>query len=206
MAFDLVITGGEVVDPGAGLVGRLDVGVLMGGSPPWRPTCRPTEAGRVVDAAGQIVTPGLIDLHTHIYWGATSGGSRPTRSPPSTGVTTWLDVGTSGAYNFHGFRRYVAESNRARCFALLNLSSIGLTANTFEFANLDYCNVDLAADDRRAQPRHHPRHQGAHRPQHHARHWHRTAAPRPRPRRPRRPAADGPHRRRAAAPEPRSYR
>ena len=63
----------------------------------------------------------------------------------SSRVTTWLDVGTSGAFNFHGFRRYVVESNRSRCFALLNLSSIGLAANTFELSNLDYCDVDLAA-------------------------------------------------------------
>ncbi|MCC6625963.1 MAG: amidohydrolase/deacetylase family metallohydrolase [Chloroflexi bacterium] len=143
--FDLVITGGEVVDPGAGLSGRLDVGVTDGRIAAVAPNLPTGGAGRVVDATGQIVTPGLVDLHTHIYWGATYWGIEADPVAAQTGVTTWLDVGSSGAFNFHGFRRYVAEANRARCYALLNLSSIGLTANTFELANLDYCNVDLAA-------------------------------------------------------------
>jgi dihydroorotase len=144
MAFDLLIKGGEVIDPGAGLVGRLDVGVSDGRVTAVAPNLPADEAGRVVDATGQYVTPGLVDLHTHIYWGATFWGIEADPVAARSGVTTWLDVGTAGAYNFHGFRRYVAESNRARCFALLNLSSIGLVANTFEFANLDYCNVELA--------------------------------------------------------------
>jgi dihydroorotase len=107
----------------------------------------PTEgAGRVIDASGQYVTPGLIDLHTHIYWGATFWGIEADPVAAKTGVTTWLDVGSAGGYTFHGFRRYVAESNRARCFALLNLSAIGLAGSTYELANLDYCNVELATD------------------------------------------------------------
>lgn len=60
-------------------------------------------------------------------------------------MTTWLDVGSAGAYSFPGFRRYVAEASRARAYSLLNLSSIGLIAPTWEFANLDYCDVELAA-------------------------------------------------------------
>jgi dihydroorotase len=144
MAFELLIKGGEVIDPGAGLVGRLDVGVEDGRVTAVEANVPAEGAGRVIDAAGQYVTPGLVDLHTHIYWGASFWGIEADPVAARTGVTTWLDVGTSGAFNFHGFRRYVAESNRARCFALLNLSSIGLVANTFEFANLDYCDVDLA--------------------------------------------------------------
>ncbi|MBA2597322.1 MAG: amidohydrolase/deacetylase family metallohydrolase, partial [Chloroflexia bacterium] len=61
-----------------------------------------------------------------------------------TGVTTWLDVGSSGAYSWPGFRRFIAEPSRTRIFALLNASSIGLIAPTWEFANLDYCDLDLA--------------------------------------------------------------
>ena len=61
-----------------------------------------------------------------------------------TGVTTWLDVGSAGSYSWPGFRRFIAEPGRVRIFALLNLSSIGLIAPTWEFANLDYCDLDLA--------------------------------------------------------------
>lgn len=146
MAFDLVIKGGEIVDPGAGLSGRLDLAVSDGRIAAVAPDIPTEGAGRVVDAAGQYVTPGLIDLHTHIYWGATFWGVEADPVAARTGVTTWLDVGSAGGYNFHGFRRYVAESNQARCYALLNLSSIGLVASTYEFANLDYCNVELAEE------------------------------------------------------------
>jgi dihydroorotase len=102
-------------------------------------------AREVIDAAGAIVTPGLIDLHTHVYWGATYWGIEADPVAARTGVTTWLDVGSSGSYSWPAFRRFLIEPSKARIFALLNLSSIGLIAPTWEFANLDYCDLDLAA-------------------------------------------------------------
>ncbi len=60
-----------------------------------------------------------------------------------SGVTTWLDVGSAGGYNLPGFREWIAEPSAARIFALLNISSIGLTAPTWELTNLNYCDVDL---------------------------------------------------------------
>ena len=80
------------------------------------------DAARVVDAQGLYVTPGLIDLHTHCYWGATFWGIEADPVAARSGVTTWLDVGSSGAYSFAGFRRYAVEASRARLFALLNIS------------------------------------------------------------------------------------
>ena len=144
MNFDLIIRGGEVVDPGSGLRGRLDVGI-RGGVITAVDRALPTEgAGATLEAAGQIVTPGLVDLHTHIYWGATYWGVEPDPIASRTGVTTWLDAGTAGGYSFPGFRRYVIESSEARVFALLNLSAIGLIAPTYELSNLDYCDLALA--------------------------------------------------------------
>ncbi len=144
MDFDLVIRGGEVVDPGSNLLGRLDVGI-RGGIIAAVDRSLPVEtAGETLEAAGQIVTPGLLDLHTHVYWGATYWGIEPDPVAARTGVTTWLDAGTSGAYGFPGFRRYVIEQSEARVLALLNTSAIGLTAPTYELANLDYCDLDLA--------------------------------------------------------------
>jgi dihydroorotase len=99
---------------------------------------------QVYEAGGQIVTPGLVDLHTHIYWGVTYWGIEADPVAAHTGVTTWLDVGSAGSYSWPGFRRYVAEPSNVKVFALLNLSSIGLIAPTYELSNLDYCNVDLA--------------------------------------------------------------
>jgi dihydroorotase len=109
------------------------------------PSIDPALAASVLDAHGQIVTPGLVDLHTHIYWGVTYWGIEADPVAARSGVTTWLDVGSAGAFSFPGFRAFVAERSRVRAFCLLNLSSIGLIAPSWEFANLDYCNVELAA-------------------------------------------------------------
>jgi dihydroorotase len=142
--YDLLIRGGEVVDPANDRYGRLDVAVSDGVIGAVGPDLPAESAERVVDAQGQYVTPGLIDLHTHCYWGATFWGIEADPVAARSGVTTWLDVGSSGAYSFAGFRRYAVEASRARLFALLNVSSIGLIAQTFELSNLDYCDVDLA--------------------------------------------------------------
>jgi dihydroorotase len=143
--YDLLVRGGEVVDPGAGFSGQLDVAVAGDRIAEVAAGINPARARRVVDAAGQIVTPGLIDLHTHVWWGATFWGVEPDPVAARSGVTTWLDVGSAGAYSFPGFREFIAEPARTRVFALLNLSSIGLIAPTWELSNLDYCDVELAA-------------------------------------------------------------
>jgi dihydroorotase len=143
--FDVLVAGGQVLDPGAKLKGRYDVGIAGGRIASIAPSIDPALAGRVIDARGQIVTPGLVDLHTHVYWGVTYWGIEADPVAARSGVTTWIDVGSAGAYSFPGLRRYVIEPSRTRIFALLNLSAIGLIARTWEFANLDYCDVDLAA-------------------------------------------------------------
>ena len=144
MEFDLVIRGGEVVDPGSGLLGRLDVGIRDGKIAAVDRSLPTLGVGSTLDAAGQIVTPGLFDLHTHVYWGATYWGVEPDPIAARTGVTTWLDAGTVGSYSFPGFRRHVVQASQARIFALLNVSSIGLIAPTYELTNLDYCDLGLA--------------------------------------------------------------
>jgi dihydroorotase len=143
MKFDLLIKGGEVVDPGGGRSGRLDVAIKRDRIAALDSDIPADAAFRVIDAAGQYVTPGLIDLHTHVYHRATFWGINPDPVAARSGVTTWLDVGSAGAYNWPGFREYIVKPAEARIYALLNISSIGLTASTGELANLDYCDVDL---------------------------------------------------------------
>ncbi|MDW7982689.1 MAG: amidohydrolase/deacetylase family metallohydrolase [Thermomicrobium sp.] len=143
--FDTVILGGELVDPGTGRYGRFDLGIRDGRIARVAPSLVGWPAEQVIDARGHLVTPGLIDLHTHVYWGVTYWGIEADPVAARTGVTTWLDVGSAGAYTFPGFRRYVLEPSRVRIYALLNLSSIGLVAPTWEFANVQYCDVELAA-------------------------------------------------------------
>src|SRR6266542_607654 len=144
MRFDTLIKGGEVVDPGGNQLGRLDVGIAGGKVAAVGRDLPTDDVGETVDASDQIVSPGLVDLHTHVYWGCTYWGVEADPIAARTGVTTWLDVGTSGAYNFPGFRRWIAEPSRARIYALLNASCSGLTGPTYELANLDYIDIPLA--------------------------------------------------------------
>jgi dihydroorotase len=145
MAHDLLIRGGTVIDPANGRHGVHDVAVRDGRIVAVERDLQADPATAIVEARGQYVTPGLVDLHTHCYWGATYWGIEADPVAARSGVTTWLDVGSAGAYTFPGFRRYVAEANRARILALLNISAIGLVAQTYELANPNYLDVELAA-------------------------------------------------------------
>lgn len=143
--YDLLVRGGHVIDPAGGFDGPADLAVRDGRVALVAPAIDRAEARATLDAAGRIVTPGLVDLHTHIYWGVTYWGIEADPVAARSGVTTWLDVGSAGAYSLPGFRRFIAEAASARIFCLLNLSAIGLIAPTFELSNLDYCDVGLAA-------------------------------------------------------------
>lgn len=144
--YDIVISGGQVIDPANDVVGRADVAISNGRIALVDAQISTAGATRVIDATGQFVTPGLIDLHTHIYWGSTFWGIEADPVAARTGVTTWLDVGSAGGYSFPGFREYIANRAKSRVYALLNLSSIGLIAPSWELANPDYWDVDLAAE------------------------------------------------------------
>jgi dihydroorotase len=143
MKFDLLIKGGQVVDPGGGRSGRLDVAIKRNRIAALEPDIPAEAAFQVLDAAGQYVTPGLVDLHTHVYHHVTFWGIDPDPVAARSGVTTWLDVGSAGAFNWPGFREFVVKPAEPRIYGLLNISAIGLTAATGELANLDYCDVDL---------------------------------------------------------------
>jgi len=141
--FDLLVADGELLDPGAGLAGRLDVAVAGGRVAAVGADIPRKSARSVIDAQGQLVTPGLVDLHTHVYRGATYWGIDADALAWRTGVTTWLDVGSAGAYTIAGFREWIAEPARVRIRALLNISSIGLVAENWELANLGHLDVGL---------------------------------------------------------------
>ncbi|RSM59964.1 amidohydrolase [Actinoplanes sp. ATCC 53533] len=141
MAYDLLFTGGEVLG-----AGRADLAVRDGLVAAVGPDLAGT-ARTVVDVAGLLITPGLVDLHTHVgpgYWGI-----EPDPIAWRSGVTTWVDAGSAGAYTLAGLRR-VAAGTDVRVPALLNISAIGLAGRTGEGRDLATCDTALAIDTVRA--------------------------------------------------------
>jgi dihydroorotase len=143
MSYDLLLAGGEVIDVGGGHTGRADVGVRGGRVAAVGVGLPRAYAREVIDVSGKLVVPGLIDLHTHVHPGATYWGVAPDPIAWYTGVTTWVDAGSAGAYTLDALRT-AAEGFRVRVPALLNISAIGLTGPVGESRDLRNCDVDLA--------------------------------------------------------------
>lgn len=122
---DLVLRGGRVIDPAQGLDALCDVG-FSGGKVAAVATRLDAGSAAVRDVSGLIVTPGLIDLHTHVYWGGTSLGIDAEAFCRSSGVTTAVDTGSAGPGNFAGFRKHVIEPSQVRILAYLHVSHAGI--------------------------------------------------------------------------------
>lgn len=126
MSFDLIVRGGRVIDPSQGLDAALDVAFSEGRVAALGPNLAPNDDARVIDATGLIVTPGLIDLHTHVYDGGTSLGVDPVRLLQTGAVTTLVDTGSAGPGNFAGFRDHVIRRAPVRILTYLNISFAGV--------------------------------------------------------------------------------
>ena len=124
--FDLVLKGGRVIDPARGIDEVLDVGFADGKVAELGPSLGEAKATR--DVSKRIVVPGLIDLHTHVYWGGTSLGVDPDAYAKSSGITTLIDAGSAGPGNLKGFRRHVIERAEVRILPFLNISFAGIFA------------------------------------------------------------------------------
>ncbi len=122
MKYELVIKGGTVIDPSQNIHSILDVALASGKIAALESEIPATQAQQVIDASGKLVTPGLIDLHTHIYWGATSTGLEPDPICARSGVTTMVDAGSANAHTFAGFRRFIIEPAHSRIFAFLHVT------------------------------------------------------------------------------------
>ncbi len=156
--FDVVVHGGRVVDPSQDLDATTDIGIIG-------PRIAAVGAdltsqgvrGEVVDAAGLIVTPGWVDLHTHVYWGVAPLGVEADSHCLYRGVTTAVDAGSAGASTFPGFRRYVIDVSATRIVAMLHVSSIGMARDdgagaeaVGELEEIRWANVDRAVQVARA--------------------------------------------------------
>ncbi|MEH3065799.1 MAG: amidohydrolase/deacetylase family metallohydrolase [Methylobacterium radiotolerans] len=126
MQHDLILKGARVIDPSQNHDGICDVAFADGRVSGFGRDLPAGPGTQVRDMAGAIVTPGLIDLHTHVYWGGTSLGIDADEFCRTSGVTTSVDTGSAGPGNFAGFRSHVIERSQARILAYLHVSFAGI--------------------------------------------------------------------------------
>lgn len=141
MTCDVLVRGGEVIDPSQQLRGVRDVAVVGGRILRVAERITDLDAKTTIDARGLLVVPGLIDLHVHVYphspWGLD-----PDPLCAAGGVTTMLDVGTCGSFQFGMFRRQYIDRAVPQVLALVNLSCMGLMAfNLGELLDRRYADV-----------------------------------------------------------------
>jgi len=126
--YDMILKGGRVIDPSQDIDATLDVAFRDGKVAELAAGIPAAKAKATVDVAGRMVTPGLIDLHTHVYWGGTSLGVDADMIARRSGTTTFVDAGSAGAGNFKGFRKHVIEPSLPRILAYINISYAGIYA------------------------------------------------------------------------------
>ncbi len=134
--YDLLIKNGRVIDPKNHIDSILDVAIAKGKIAKVAKNISASEATKLVDATGLFVTPGLIDIHTHVFV-----GSKPDKfadgiyslSPDDftfkSGVTTVVDAGTSGWRNFPVFKSQVIDKSQTRILAFLNIAGAGMSGD-----------------------------------------------------------------------------
>ncbi|MBC7726253.1 MAG: amidohydrolase, partial [Microbacteriaceae bacterium] len=142
--FDLVIQGGEVIDPSQGLRGKRDIGMRYGRIEAIEADIPAARAQRVLNAAGRIVVPGLIDLHAHVF--TTGIGIPADELVLYQGTTTAVSAGDAGASTFPTYPRYPTAQSRTRIFAFVHIANIRLSAFPVgELFNIDFAQTEAAA-------------------------------------------------------------
>jgi dihydroorotase len=143
--FDLLLTGGIVLNPATGLNQKLDVAVISNRVAAIQAGIPRPSAQRVIDATGCYITPGLIDFHVHSYWGVNPYGCDLDPVCLANGVTTTMDAGSAGPVNLLGFRKLVYERSKARMLGFVALAQHGVLNEPGELLNLGYADSDGAA-------------------------------------------------------------
>ena len=137
--YDLIVKGGTVIDPSQGLNGLNDIAVEDGKIALVAPDISSGEASRVLEVKGNLVLPGLIDLHTHVYDGVNGNGVEADLGGVRAGVTTMVDAGSSGCDTFGGFPRHIIPNSATEIICFLHICRTGLatTPDIFSPASID---------------------------------------------------------------------
>ena len=145
--YDLLIKNGVVIDPSQGLHEKRDIAITKGKIESMEKDISSDKAREIIDAAEHIVTPGLIDIHVHVYPGVSHYGIDADTHALAHGVTTVMDAGSSGADTFEGFRRYVVNVSDTRIVAFLNISTMGMISpRVGELEDLRFADVEKAVE------------------------------------------------------------
>lgn len=147
MQYDLLVTGGEVIDPSAGLRGVMDVAIAGGKIAAVAPSIDAKLALRTISAKGRLVMPGLVDMHAHVMVNGYDMGVNTDQCCRGSGVTTLCDAGSTGSSNFAALRSMLDSHVRTRIRAFVNLSAIGIsgTSRSGELAYFPYADPEGCA-------------------------------------------------------------
>ncbi len=148
-----VLKGGRVLDPAGAVDSVMDVTIDGGVIEAIGANIAPPAGARVIDVSGKIVTPGWIDIHAHVYWGATTWGILADPLCLASGVTTIVDAGSPGWANFAGFNEWIAKPAVTRVLTFVHIAGIGLTYGPLgELEDIRYASPELTAETIRAHP------------------------------------------------------
>jgi dihydroorotase len=138
-AYDLLLRGGHVIDAKNNIDAVMDVAIKDGKIARVAAGLKPGDAIKTIDVKGMVVSPGLIDLHVHVYTGTGERGSYAgdLSLPPDgftfrTGVTTVVDAGCSGWRNFEDFKDRIIDRSQTRVLAMLNIVGSGMRGGKYE--------------------------------------------------------------------------
>ena len=144
---DLLLKGAVLVDPHQDISSQRDIGIRNGRVVAVEETIESAEAVKTIEMDGRIATPGLIDLHVHVWWGVAHLGIEPDPNCVGRGATTVYDAGSAGADTFPGFKKYVIDVSATRIKAFLHIARQGqLNADIGELTDLRYADVDRALE------------------------------------------------------------
>ena len=144
--YDLVIKGGNLLDPSQSLKGRSDIGIRWGVIEAIETDIPVARASKTIDAAGKLVTPGLVDLHCHVYPYGSAIGIPADELVQFQGTTTVVSAGDAGVNNLAALRRFIVAQTRARMYAFVHIANNGLSAfPVAELYNIDNAQTEACA-------------------------------------------------------------
>src|ERR1700759_271927 len=144
--FDLVIKGGDVLDPSQSLRGKRDIGIRWGVIEAVENDIPAARAAKTIDASGKLVTPGLIDLHSHVYPYGSAIGIPADELAQFQCTTTMVSAGDAGVNNLAALRRYIVAQSRTRIYAFVHIANNGLSAfPVAELYNIDNAQMEACA-------------------------------------------------------------